>query len=247
MPMHDWTRVETSTFHSFHTVWIGFLTAELNKVLPSPYYAQAEQHLGRFVPDVLALHASDPLVVPQPPVPALGEGNVGVLPAPPRASRTQKISVSKRARPRTISIRHTSGHRIVALIEIVSPGNKDTEAGLAEFLRKVEQALRAGVHVTLLDPFPPGRYDPDGIHAAVAARFEPGPYQLPADKPLTFVSYGTGDELTAYIEHLAPGDPLPAQALFLTEDWFVPLPLEKTYDEAVAGMPSFWRNVLEGR
>jgi hypothetical protein len=36
-------------------------------------------------------------------------------------------------------------------------------------------------------------------------------------------------------------------ALFLRPDRYVDVPLEATYQEAYTGMPSFWRDVLEGR
>ena len=49
-----------------------------------------------------------------------------------------------------------------------------------------------------------------------------------------------------YVEHLAVGLPLVDMPLFLNPDRYVNLPLEATYAAAYRGMPSFWRNVLEG-
>lgn len=43
------------------------------------------------------------------------------------------------------------------------------------------------------------------------------------------------------------GDVLPDMPLFLYEDRYVNVPLERAYLEAYRGMPSFWREVLEGR
>lgn len=245
MNLHDWTRVEASTFHDFHTAWIGQLRNSLNRLLPPPYYAQAEQHMGRFVPDVLALHSGDPVDF-SPRQPESENGNVAVLPAPPQARIVQNIDLSKRALPRTLTIRHTSGHRIIALLEIVSPGNKETENGIQEFVRKIETALRAKIHVTILDLFPSGKFDPDGIHARILNCFVGDEYQPPTDKPLTFVAYSSGNELKAHIEPMAVLDPLPRMPLFLTEAYYLPLPLPETYSESVEGMPRFWRQVLEG-
>ena len=45
---------------------------------------------------------------------------------------------------KTIVIRHRSGHRIIAMIEIVSPGNKSGQTDFAAFVLKAEQALRRG-------------------------------------------------------------------------------------------------------
>jgi hypothetical protein len=67
------------------------------------------------------------------------------------------------AKRRTVVIYHTTGDRIVARIEILSPGNKHSPHTLDDFLDKVMAALRAGYHVLVLDLFPPGRCDPSGI------------------------------------------------------------------------------------
>ena len=40
MPVHDWTKVDVGTFHSFHNAWITHLMGKLNGgVLPEGYYA----------------------------------------------------------------------------------------------------------------------------------------------------------------------------------------------------------------
>ena len=51
----------------------------------------------------------------------------------------------------------------------------------------------------------------------------------PADKLLTVAAYDAGDELTAYVDALAVGDPLPDAPLFLAPGWYVNVPLEQTY------------------
>jgi hypothetical protein len=66
---------------------------------------------------------------------------------------------ARRAR-RTLVIRHVSGHRVVALLEIVSPANKDRPGTVADFAQKAESALRQGVHLLVVDLFPPGLHDP---------------------------------------------------------------------------------------
>jgi len=56
---------------------------------------------------------------------------------------------------------------VVALVEIVSPSNKDRKAHVRELAEKVVRSLEAGVHVLLLDLLPPGPHDPQGLHGAV--------------------------------------------------------------------------------
>ena len=56
MPVHDWTRVIAGTFHHFHHEWITCISRALNSgLLPSEYYAMAEQITGGLGPDVVAL------------------------------------------------------------------------------------------------------------------------------------------------------------------------------------------------
>ncbi len=61
MPIHDWTRVNAGTFHDFHGAWITHIKESLNEgLLPSGYYAMAEQHFNGMIADVLTLHAGEP-------------------------------------------------------------------------------------------------------------------------------------------------------------------------------------------
>src|SRR5204862_4646404 len=111
---------------------------------------------------------------------------------------------------------------------------------------KVVRSLEAGVHVLLLDLLPAGRHDPHGLHGAVWSYFDTTPYQLPADGPLTLVSYAwDGTEPEAFIEPVAVGQKLIDMSLFLTASQYVNVPLEPTYQTAYRGMPEFWREVLE--
>ncbi len=251
MPVHDWTRVEAGIFHDFHTVWVGNIRTALNDgLLPQGYYALAEQHAGRSIADVLALHASaaprEPLLRPLPLPP--DTGGAAVAEAPPRVRRRQTIEQAALARRRTLAIRHVSGHRLIALLEIVSPANKDRARHVEDFAAKALSALDLGVHVLLVDLFPPGSHDPQGMHGVLLQRLEQSdePYDLPAEEPLTLASYAAGPQVEAYLEHAAVGATLPEMPLFLRPDRYVNVPLEPTYLAAYRGMPAFWREVLEG-
>lgn len=248
MPVHDWTRVEAGIFHDFHTTWIAAIRSALNEgVLPEGYYALAEQHTGQGITDVLTLPASPASSERRlPPLPAMG--GTAVAEAPPMVRRRQTMALSElRSRRRTVAIRHVSGHRLVALLEIVSPANKDRQEHVQAFAQKAAEALDAGVHLLLVDLLPPGPHDLAGMHGAIVAFLEGSGagYDLPPDEPLTLASYAAGPVLEIYLEHLAPGVSLPEMPLFLSPDRYVGVPLEATYTSAYRGMPAFWREVLE--
>ena len=104
------------------------LAAALNGgVLPPEYMALAEQVTGRPIPDVVALHARPRREDP---------GGVAVAAVPPTArviARFEKINYAKRAD--RVVIRHGRG-KVVAIIEIVSPGNKDSRNACGRSSRK---------------------------------------------------------------------------------------------------------------
>jgi hypothetical protein len=245
MPVHDWTRVEAGIFHDFHSAWITELRNALNGgILPSDYYALAEQHAGRSVPDLLTLHASRPngessSFPPSGPATAL-------LETPPKVQRTLTAVETYRQRRRTLAIRHVSGDRLIALLEIVSPANKDRRRSVRAFVNKVVAALDFGIHVLLLDLLPPGRHDSRSMHGAVWRYFGPSPYLLPAEEPLTLASYAAGPPVKAYLQHVKFSDGLPEMPLFLQSERYILVPLEGTYQAAYRGVPARWRNVLEG-
>ena len=200
MPVHDWTRVDAGTFHAFHTAWITHLSEALNGgLLPSGYYALPEQHAGSRIADVLTLHSP---VVESSRSPS-DDGGVAVADAPPKTQRKLTASAASRSLRRTLAIRHVSGHRVIALLEVVSPANKDRLTHVEEFVDKAEAALLHDVHVLVVDLIPPGRHDPRGIHGAIWDRFDDEPYVIPTDQPLTVVSYTAGIQPVAYVEHLA--------------------------------------------
>jgi hypothetical protein len=246
MPVHDWTLVNAGVFHPFHVTWIGQLGLALQGILPRGYYAMVEQHLSRKQGDVLALHAGDPEEAPEAPEPPAG-GAVAVAEAPPQVQRTLVAAPLEARGRRTLTVRHISGHRIIALVEILSPSNTGGVDGVTAIVEKAVAALRAGIHLVLVDLFPPGKHDPQGMHALIWEHLDPRDYALPDGKPLTLASYAVGTATTAYIQHLAGGDSLPDMPLFLTGERYVNLPLASTYEATFRGMPDFWRDVLEGR
>jgi hypothetical protein len=247
MAVHDWTQVEAGILHDFHLVWTGGLRNALNEgLLPQGYYALAEQHAGRLIPDVLTLHASpEPAEVGWLPP---DTGGLAVAEATPRVQRKLVVEPAGRGQRRSLAIRHVSGHRLIALIEIVSPANKDRPRHVADLVDKAVSALEHGVHLLLVDLFPTGSHDPCGIHGSIVDELDQyaEAHVAPVTAPLTLASYVAGPPIDFYLEQLAVGDPLADMPLFLRPDRYVNVPLEPTYQAAYRGMPAFWRDVLEG-
>src|SRR4051812_33729179 len=218
MPVHDWTRVDAGIFHAFHHNWVAEISRALNRgLLPAAYYALPEQLAGGLGPDVLTLRRPGSNGPPPPVRPP--DGGVALATVPPRVRIRMRAEANRyAAKAKAVTIRHVSNHRVVAMVEIVSPGNKNKQNGLNAFVRKAREALAAGIHLLLIDLFPPSVRDPQGIHGAVWGD-DCGPdFALPADKPLTCVAYVGGAGAEAFIEPVAVGDALPDMPLFLTPE-----------------------------
>lgn len=130
------------------------------------------------------------------------------------------------------------------MVEIVSPVDKGSQTEIQAFVSKAEQAMLAGVHLLIVDRFPPTPRDPPGVHRATWGDGREGSFALPADKPVTCVSYVGQPGLEVFLEHVAVGNRLPDMPLFLSPEVYVQVPLEATYRSAWDAVPSVGREVI---
>lgn len=161
MPIHDWTRVPTGLFHHFHQDWSVEIARTLNRGrLPKGLSALVEQHAKAWEPDVLAIESRDKSKA------GLEAGGLATLERPTTQIMRRSSKEIYAGRGNRILVKHSLG-RIVAIIEIVSPGNKDSKAAIRQFVDKTLEFLREGIHVLVIDLFPPTRRDPHGIHKLI--------------------------------------------------------------------------------
>jgi hypothetical protein len=240
MPIHDWSRVPSGLFHDFHQSWSIRIKDALNAGrLPDGVEALVEQRAGPKESDVLAIEVR-PGRRPEEGL----DGGVATWPPPNTriVRRTTRAIYASRAN--RIVVTHHLG-RIIAVIEIVSPGNKDSRAALRDFVEKTVDCLRRGVHVLIVDLFPPTARDPFGIHKVIWDEIIEEDFTFPEGKDRILVSYKTGGERAAYIEPVAVGDALPDMPLFLTNDLHVMVPLEPTYQATWEASPKALRLAVE--
>lgn len=240
MPIHDWTRVEAGLFHAFHVKWIANLADALNEgALPPDYFALPKQKSAGYAPDVLTLHlAEGEKSTPSP-------GGVAVAQRPPQTSIVSCVEEDLYARKANrIAIHHQHGE-VVSIIEIVSPGNKDGKAAVASFVNKAVEFIQHGIHVLVIDLFPPTKRDPFGLHKLIWDEFREEPLVLPQGKERLLASYDAGPPWVAYVEPIGVGDVLPEMPLFLKPDIYIPVPLEATYELSWSKFPRAMKPLLE--
>ncbi len=241
MPIHDWKKVNAGAFHHFHHQWTARLCDALNAgALPAGYYALAEQVASGPIPDVLTLQRW-----PRPAEQSGGTGGIAVTTDPPQTMFVRKAEPEVyAARANRIVIRD-SLDRVVAVIEIVSPGNKESRHGIRSFVEKAVDFLNQGVHLLIVDLFPPTPRDPQGIHKAIWDEIRDEPFELPSGKPLTLAAYDAGPIKTAYVEPVAVGSVMRAMPIFLEPEVYVPAPLEATYQATWNASPDALKERLE--
>jgi hypothetical protein len=227
MPIHDWARVDPNLYHHFHQRWTIAISDALNAgLLPPGFEALIEQHAAGHEPDVLAVVAE-----------------------PPKTRHTIAVKEDAlAARANRVVVRHRLGE-VLCVIEIVSPGNKHSRLAFDTFVRKAVEFLKNGVHLSVVDPFPPTPRDPNGVPGAILGELGEA-FELTPDKPLTVAAYEAGDPVTglattAYVEPVAVGDVLPDLPAYLEWGEHVPVPLESTYQVAWANSPPSMRELVE--
>lgn len=246
MPIHDWGKAPDGAFHHFHQKWMASLCDFLNDgVLPSDLMALIDSPALGFVPDIFAVTNS--------PHSTSGGRRKGTLIAPPKTryvslhSKSQQSEASiLAARANRVAVRTKFGD-LIAIVELVSPGNKDGQKSIRKFRDKTVEFLNRGVHVSIIDIHPPTARDPQGIHKVIWDEIREEPFELPADKPLTVASYVADPINDAYVELVAVGDPLPPMPIFLDAETYVLAPLEESYMSTWNKCPAAYRAFVEGR
>jgi hypothetical protein len=222
MPMHDWTRVDAGIYHHFHGRWIFAMADGLNLGgLPKGYYALIE-YAAAPVDSALSFDIPDTAL---------------------DGFDADAFAVAKHS---TVAVRATADHRKVALVEVLRPGIAGSAAARAAFLDKSVAALKYGLGVLVIDPFPPREQNSNSIPSAIWERVT-GDSFTRGGKPLVLASYAPGQQPTVYVDDsVGVGDILPDMPLFLNAERYVNVPLEATYMAAWQTFPADWRNVITG-
>ena len=244
MQIHDWKKAPHGLFHHFHQQWSAAICNSLNAgLLPAGYYSLIEQHAGEVVPDLLTLKRDTRSSTPR----RRPRGGIAVAEVPPKTHIINRGSEAEvyAAKANKLAIRDKLGE-LVAVIEIVSPGNKHSKLAIRKFVDKATELIRFGIHLLVIDLFPPSPRDPQGVHQLIWSELESDEFRLPRGKPLTLASYCCGYPLTAFVEPVAIGSKLPDMPLFIDPDTYVPVPLAETYAATWKLCPAEFReDILE--
>lgn len=222
-PLHaeDWPGVQTC--------WLASLAGNLNRRwLPSDYRAGVERYHGpEYAFDVLVVREPQPSYTPG----LSGSQDDFNFPA---CDAVVPGVVAPHGR---VTVRRAGGE-LVAVIEIVSPGNKDRREAREGFAGKVRACLQAGIALMVADIVTEYRFNLHNLWAGGEPCDTPRlsdpqkPLNVTAYRPVVPEDGSFRSRVEMWLRPLEVGDELPTLPLCIREDLAVPVELERTYSEA---------------
>lgn len=237
MPLRDHFRPPIKDHHSwegFHGGWPMVIVQHLVPLLPDEYTAEPRVRLGTFYEiDIGTLTNEESEDASY----ELTEGNGGVATAtiaPPQPTLTVETDLDDQYEFEVRVYDHTYGRQLVAAIELVSPANKDRPENRRAFVRKCATLLQQGVCVSIVDLVTIRQFN---LYQQMLAEFDRSDPQFePEASPIYAVTcrrrmVESRMVIDAWTCPLKIEQPLPTLPLWLSEDLFVNLDLEASYEE----------------
>jgi hypothetical protein len=221
-----------SSWEGFHAMWPASIVQQLRKQLPPGYVAEPRVHLGTLMEKgVGALEWNE---VSRAGV-ANGNGDAAMA-----AWTAMSPAVAVETDPpdeyeyevRIFDLERE--RKLVAVIELVSPANKDRPESRQAFIAKCAALLRKGVAVSIVDLVSSRRFN---LYAQLMEFIGHPDRTMSNEEPSIFaascrwMTKGARARLEAWSLALVIGQPLPTLPLWLREN-LVALELEQSYEQA---------------
>ena len=234
MPLRDHFHGEIARrrrWEGFHDLWIAAMVQQLAPRLPPRFFAEPQVHLGVSIEPDLATFEEEQQAVT---VSGQNGGVATAVWAPSVPTRALRVEFPVRDAFELVVRDAERGSRVVAVIELVSPRNKDRPDARRDFAIKCAAYLQERVSVIIVDVVTERHSDLYGELLALLAH-ERGAF-WPGEPPLYALAARTtkGSEhwqMETWEEALAVGRPLPTLPLWLADNLVVPVDLEASYEE----------------
>jgi hypothetical protein len=239
MPLRDhfhppWS--EEDLWEGFHSAWVNTMVRHLNgSLLPRRFRARPNIHLGPFVEADVATFDRDQETEQFAPLPPTAEpvhGETTAVWTPPAAVQTLDIEFPAQDVFEVRIHDERRGMRLVAVVELVSPGNKDRSETRHAFAAKCAGYLQEQVSVVVVDVVTARHAN---LHRELLEMFGRIPSETAAPD-LYAVSYRNRKTQGKWHLDLWPcalvvGGSLPSVPLWLDRQLAVQLDLENSYEE----------------
>jgi hypothetical protein len=221
----------THTWESFHMRWATVIADTLDRQLPQGYFAEVHTHLG---PQVSADIAEFARTAEE--TPSDGNGSPVAVAvrawAPPTATMVLPFVFPDDLEVRILDERDDA--RLVAVVELVSPRNKDRTEARQGFAGKVVAYLQRGIGVIVVDIVTSRQSNP---HNDIVGLLRLGEaFEMRPEPTLAALAYRpmkreNQDQVETWAVPVQIGDALPVLPLALRGAGLIPLDLEATYTE----------------
>jgi hypothetical protein len=223
--MHRW--------ESFHSRWANAIADALDRTLPKRFFAEVQTHLGTQVEaDVAEFEKTRESEEEHSPN---GSGGLIALQtyAPPTATMIMPAIYPDDFQ---VQVRDASDDaRLVAVVELVSPRNKDRPIARRTFAAKCAACLQLGIGLITVDTISTRQ---SNMHNELVRLLElDAKFMMPAEETMAAVAYrparrGETDQIDVWATPLTVDGNLPLLPLCLLRHGPIPLDLEATYMEA---------------
>ncbi len=240
MPLRDHFRPPLAArrpWEALHGGWPMEIVKQLNARLPLEFEAEPRVHLGSaFEIDVStyerdSANSSSPLAAPQ-------NGSVATATwSPGEPTLLLETDVPTPSEYEVLVYDVSLERRLVAAIEIVSPGNKDRPENSRSFVYKCESLLHRDVCVAIVDLVTIRNANLYRELAELIGAAEPAAVRTPIYAVVCRPRRsGRRWRVDAWQHELAIGEPLPTLPLWLTDKMYIPVDLEASYLETCRGL-----------
>jgi hypothetical protein len=234
MPLRDhfhspW--MDENIWEGFHSAWANTIVRHLNEsLLPPNFRAIPQVHLGASVEaDVATFEGTSSNKASE--STTLSAAATAVW-SPPEPTQTLTVEFLEQDTCEVRVYDAKRGMRLVGVIELVSPGNKDRPEACHAFVSKCAAYLQEQVGLIIVDVVTSRRAN---LHEELL-NLTGADESLVAVGDLYAGAYragpnGSATRLDTWSATLTLGEPLPTLPLWLRGDLAIPVDLEKTYEE----------------
>jgi hypothetical protein len=237
MPLRDHFHAPLDSVRSWeelHGGWPMMIVAALSRTLPPRYVAGPRVHLGAYFEIDVASYEED-----ESPSIASGrrtnEGGVATAVwAPPRPTFEVVTDLPEQDEYEVRVYDTRRQRRLVAAVEIVSPGNKDRPEARRAFVAKCYALLEQRVSVAIVDVVTTRQCNLYADLLDLIGQTDPSLAREPSPLYAAACHWAHAEEarlFRAWAHTLALGEPLPTLPLWLADNLAVPLELEASYEE----------------
>jgi hypothetical protein len=233
MPLRDHFRPPTTksgSWEALHAMWTAVLVQHLRKQLPSGYVCVPRVRLGPYFEiDIGAFEQDNPT--------RGNSGGTATALAPPRPTWAVNTDVPEDDEYEVQIFNAEEERELVAVVELVSPANKDRPINRRAFVGKCSALLRKGVAVSIVDLVTIRHAN---LYAEMMAFIgHPDPTLGPEPSPIyasssrwTANAEKTRARLESWTQPMTVGQPLPSLPIWLTDELRLAFDLDRSYEQA---------------